>query len=392
MADAPSASDQLPHDRTAAERPLRARLIPGWRDAIWVDAILPTIALRAVLLLAGWLFVVVLRPDALPTGDPLAIWNRWDGPHFLEIARYGYGPPADPARIVLFPLFPALVAAGSLIASPLVAAMAISFIATVAAAAGLYRLTRMDHGRGTARAAVLAMNVFPTAYAFVAPYSEAPFLALVVWSLVAARREKWPAAGIFALLAAATRLQGVFLVPALAFEFVLVHRRLGREMAWIGLGLGGLLIYLWLNLATFGDALHFVAVQRTVFHVETVAPWQAFPGLIGGVIAAAGGEFWFMTYVAPLVAYLVLAAATGWAVLSRCSRPSYAIYAVLNLVTLATLSWPISMPRYLLGVAPIFIWLGVIGRRSVLGQAVLVTSVLLLGLFMSRFVIGHWAF
>ena len=24
--------------------------------------------------------------------DWLAIWNRWDAPHFFEVARYGYGP------------------------------------------------------------------------------------------------------------------------------------------------------------------------------------------------------------------------------------------------------------------------------------------------------------
>ena len=59
------------------------------------------------------------RRDALPRAW-LDIWNRWDAPHFFEVARTGYGPPTDPARIVLFPLFPALIALGSLVAAPLV--------------------------------------------------------------------------------------------------------------------------------------------------------------------------------------------------------------------------------------------------------------------------------
>ena len=44
---------------------------------------------------------------------------------------------------------------GSVVTSPLVAGMVISFVATLAAAAGLYRLVRYDDGRPTARLAVL---------------------------------------------------------------------------------------------------------------------------------------------------------------------------------------------------------------------------------------------
>ena len=85
-----------------------------WRDAvrspIWVDAALPTIALRGVILVYAVLAVAIFRPDAIPHGSLLEIWARWDAPHYFEVARYGYGPPSDPARIVLFPLTPALIA------------------------------------------------------------------------------------------------------------------------------------------------------------------------------------------------------------------------------------------------------------------------------------------
>ena len=85
------------------------------RSPVWVDAVLPTTLLRGVVLVYAVLAVIVMRPEALPGGSLLGIWERWDAPHFFEIARYGYGPPADPARIVIFPLFPALVAVGSLL-------------------------------------------------------------------------------------------------------------------------------------------------------------------------------------------------------------------------------------------------------------------------------------
>ena len=110
-------------------------------DPVWLDAVVPTILLRGVILVFAVLAVVVMRPEALPQGSLLEIWNHWDAPHFFEIARYGYGPPADPARIVIFPLFPALIAIGSIVTDPLVAGMAIAFVSSLIAAVGLYRLS-----------------------------------------------------------------------------------------------------------------------------------------------------------------------------------------------------------------------------------------------------------
>lgn len=381
-----------PPDPYARASGPRAVLRSALRDPIWVDAIGPTLAIRAALMALGLLLVVVFRVDALPKDDFLAIWNRWDAPHFFEVARYGYGPPADPARIVLFPLYPVLIAVGSLVASPLVAGMAISLLASVAAAAGIYRLARFDHGRRTARAAVIAMNVFPTAFAFIAPYSEAPFLALVVWSFVAARRDNWRAAGFLGLLAGATRLQGVFLVPALAVEYIVTKRRVGRESLWVALAAGGPLIYLAINAATFGDPLYFVSIQRDVFHVQNIAPWTALGGLVNGVVSGGRGEFWATVYLAPLAAFVVLGLTAIWTIAGRGSRPGYAAFAVLNLASLVTLSWPISVPRYILGVAPMFIFLGRLARRPILGLPLLVTSIVLLGVCLTLFVIGHWAF
>jgi hypothetical protein len=56
------------------------------------------------------------------------------------------------------------------------------------------------------------------------------------------------------------------------------------------------------------------------------------------------------------------------------------------------LNWPVSVPRYLLGVFPIFVAGGATGRRFGLGGALAAFSVLLLGAFTTLFVMGHWAF
>ena len=362
------------------------------RDPMWVDAILPTILLRGVILVFAVLAVVVFRPEALPGGSLLGIWERWDAPHYLEIARYGYGPPTDPAWIAFFPLMPALIALGSIVAEPLVAGMAVSFVATLAAAAGLYRLLRLDHGRAAARTGVLAMSVFPTAFALVAPYSEAVFLAFAIWAFLFARTGRWRAAGMCALFAGLARIHGVFILPALIVEYWLARRRIDRDAGWLLLGAGGPLIYLAINAVTFGDPLYFIGILTSVFQVSTIAPWTALSNAVAGASAVQPTEYWATVYLAPLAAYVVLGLTTVWTIIGKGGRPSYAVYAGLAFLSFATLSWPMSLPRYLLGVFPIFIAAGSLGRRPWLGPPLLVASTLLFGVFMTLFVIGHWAF
>jgi hypothetical protein len=348
--------------------------------------------LRVVFLVFGVLAVIVLQPAAFRAGSILEIWSRWDAPHFFEVAQYGYGPPADPARIVIFPLFPVLIRIGSVVASPLLAGMVISFVSTLAAAVGLYLLVRLDDARPTARRAVLAMSVFPTAFTLVAPYSEAPFLAFTVWSFLSARHGRWASAGAFALLAGATRIQGAFILPALVVEYWLANGRLRRDALWLLLAAGGPLIYVAINYATFGDPLYFLDVQRDVFKVSTVAPWTAIANAWSGVKAVEPSGQWVTIYLAPFVALVVLAATTVWAAVAKGGRPSFAVYSALTLFSFVTLSWPISVPRYLMGVFPIFVAMAGLGRRSWLGTPLLVASVLLLGLGTTLFVSGQWAF
>ncbi len=373
---------------TPAASPIRRASL---RRALLVDAVIPTILLRGVVLVFAVLAVIVLE-TSLPSGSVLEIWNRWDAPHFFEVAQYGYGPPADPARIVLFPLLPALIRLGSVVTQPLVAGMVISFIGTLAAAAGLYRLVRMDAARPVARWAVLAMSIFPTAFTLVAPYSEGPFLAFTVWSFVAARERRWAGAGMFAFLAGLTRIQGAFLLPALIVEYWLAERRVGRDASWLLLAAGGPLVYLAINYVTFGDPLYFLDIQRDVFKVSTVAPWNAIVSAWNGVLVLEPSRIWATVYLAPFVAICVLAATTIWTIVGKRSRPSYAVYTGLTLLSFLTLSWPISVPRYLMGVFTIFIGMGVLGRKPWLGPPLFVASTLLMALATALFVTNHWAF
>lgn len=398
LTETPDAAGPPGPDTPPADRALP---LPALREIV-VDALLPALLVRAVLMAFGVLAVIVFRPDALPAEPILAVWDRWDAPHFREIAQLGYGPPADPARIVLLPLFPALMAAGTLVVSPLLAGSLISFGATLVATAGLYVLARWDGGdRAMGRTAVLALVLFPTAFALVAPYSEGLFLAAATWAFVRARRRDWLGAGVLAALAGATRLQGVFLLVALGVEYLAALRResdparrrppaVARDLGALAIGAAGPATYLAINWLTFGNPLQFLTTQAEVFQVRTTVPWEALRNLVASVTSAPLGEFWATVYLAPLAALVVLALATGWSLVGRGSRPGYAAYAALHLVSFSTLTWPISVPRYILTVFPIA--LAVARLPAWLAGPLLALSTLLLGVSTTLFVIGHWAF
>src|SRR5215216_4126314 len=193
--------------------------LPAWLDARVVGLVL---AVKALVLLYGVQAFVVWKNERVGSFyNWLAIWNRWDAPHYLDIARMGYVSEGVESRwIVFFPLYPWLVrAAAFVLRDELVAAFFVSGVASVAAGLLLYRLARADgEPEEVARASVFYLLVFPTAYFLHIGYNESLFLALAVGAFLSARGRNWWAAGLLGFFAALTRINGVVLLPALAFE------------------------------------------------------------------------------------------------------------------------------------------------------------------------------
>ena len=102
--DSPPAPRPVETDTPGRADRLGARLAalrrPGLSNPVWVDAVVPTLLIHAVLLVFAIAAVIVFYPNDLQGTDGLRMWNHWDGPHFLELAARGYWS-ADPARIVL---------------------------------------------------------------------------------------------------------------------------------------------------------------------------------------------------------------------------------------------------------------------------------------------------
>lgn len=205
--------------------------------------------------------------------NPKFLWSRanFDGIHYLDIARKGYGI----YQQAFFPLYPKLIE--YLGFSPLfhgrtlMAGLLISAISLFFGLFLFYKLIRLDFQEKIARRAVVYLLIFPTAFYFTAVYTESLFLVLILASFYFAKRKYWWLAGIMGLLATSTRLPGIFLFPALGVELALqagFQNKTKRNykyffnnlipLFFIPLGLFGYMSYLS---TTFQDSLLFIRVQ-----------------------------------------------------------------------------------------------------------------------------------
>jgi hypothetical protein len=389
-------------------------------------------------------------------GDVLAApAARWDAAWYLVIAHFGYR--ADlgsftASRTAFFPLYPlGLRGLSNVGLAPVVAGVGLSLTAFAAALYGLHRLTTLEMARmrvplggEVARLTVLLTAFAPMALYFSAIYSESLYLAVSVGAFLCARRGRWAAAGMFGLLASATRSTGVVLVVPLALLYFYGPRadrtedraRAGAFQRSHALAVTGSLWgtlrpryraradALWLLLVPVGIGLYMAHLglvggdALAPFHAETA--WSRhFAGFYGGVwdgtkaafeglrqllsfqrrhvyYPAAGGSP-FIDAGHNLLLFAFLACAIPAVVGTLRLLPSaYGVYVLGSLAM--PLSYPVapqplmSLPRFLVVLFPLNVWLAVrlVERPQALRRGALIVSGVAMAFFAGQFSTWHW--
>lgn len=390
-----------------------------------------------------------------PLGDLLAApAARWDAAWYLVIAHYGYRPEFGAftaSRTAFFPLYP--LGVGGLERFGLQPLFAGVLLSVAALAAGLYclhRLTTLEVARlrtarskgaarglparfdesQAARLAVLLTAFAPMAFYLSAVYSESLYLALSVGVFLCARRGRWASAAILAALAGATRSTGIVLVVPLALIYLygpredrppdrgprpiaLIPRyRLRGDALWLAVVPAGVALYMAHLALAGGSAL-------SPFHEQHV--WQrGFAGPFGGVwagaraafdgarqllsmqrahvyfTAAGGSPFVTAGHNLMLFAFL-LAGVAGLIGVLRLLPGAYGAYLLAALAL--PLSYPVapqplmSLPRFLLVLFPLNMWLAIRLTGSARRRARIVTLALsgaAMAFFVAEFATWHW--
>lgn len=372
-----------------------------------------------------------------PLGSSLSLWARWDSVWYLEIADDGYS--GNRYQAAFFPLYPMLVRALALPlggfqiteASLLVAALAISLGALLAALYLLGRLVEVELGPRLVTPTLMLVAFFPMAFFLNAAYSESLFLLLSVGSFYFARTGRWAWAGVFGALAAATRSAGVLLIFPLAILYLwgpsngrgreeeprrrsLLERLRPRQpiranALWLGLvpaGLGAYVLYL---ADRFDEPLRFASAQSfwlrrflTPFGGIYEGASAAFQGARQLLHASREPVYWASSGGDPFSVAGQNLETFGFMVLALVALVgtfkllplAYGLYSALLLAL--PLSFPakatplMSFPRMVVVVFPLFMWAAVVLERRGWTQYALVASALLLAFFTSLWAGWNW--
>ena len=155
-------------------------------------------------------------------------FTYWDSFHFTRIAERGYLPPGLPCcDQAFFPGYPLAIRVLSPLTggNAMLAGILISLAASTVAAVMLWQLAiAQGLGPRVAATAVVLLGVAPYGIFLAAVYSEALFLAVTVAAWWAAVTRRWWLAGALAAAATAVRVNGMFLVAALAVMYLVQLR------------------------------------------------------------------------------------------------------------------------------------------------------------------------
>lgn len=341
-------------------------IFTGWRIVLFLIAFLAT---KIITTWGGWFpySETVLEPTKLPAW----IWSfgNFDGVHYLRIAQNGYSSAGSQAFFPLYPLIinflnilpknPMLDSRVYVDPSYFYIGFILSNLFFIAALYFLYKLFLLDYSKKVSLFALVLLLVFPTSFYFGSIYTESLFLFLIVVSLYTARKRNFLLAGIFALLASATRILGLLLFPVILIELYvsvcakeIKLKSLNFTKSFLGtflspFGILSYMAYLWM---TKKDILYFLTVQPSFGAERSSEPFILLPQVVFRYLKIfasipffslqffnAVNEFFFT--LVPLVVLVLL---------FKKIRLSYWLF-TLGCLVLPTLTGTFSsMPRYAL--------------------------------------------
>lgn len=270
---------------------------------------------------------------------------QWDAKFYMRLAQTGYSIQGmDYTLFVFFPLYPYLVKALSWVfQNILYAALFLSFICSVGA--GFFFQDLMRH-EGFSEQQILKgfllFCFFPTSIHMILPYTESLFLLLTLFCFWSASQDRWGRVGLAGLLASATRINGLILIPSLGFEaWKQKAWKKGTALLLVPLGF---CFYLGLNWYYLGSPFAFTRIQTQIFRHEFVWPWEHVGYVLSKIYSMPVGverttQFEFRLLAMGLTIGLLL---MGW----RTLKAKYQIYAWLNVALFMFTKAAISVPRY----------------------------------------------
>lgn len=197
--------------------------------------------------------------------NPLKLLSNWDGPDYLNIAKFNYRVLFDTS---FFPFYPALIYFLSFIfRSPLVTALLISWFSLVGALYFYIKILRhlgWINKLNDAIKAIAIFLLFPSAIFLIGTYTESLFSFMSLGAIYFALLKKWQLSALLLLLIGATHITGL-LVIGLVF-LLLIEGGVGllRAAAAAVFGLFGIIAFASFLKIRFNNPLEFIKSQTQI--------------------------------------------------------------------------------------------------------------------------------
>lgn len=315
---------------------------------------------------------------------PHFLWSfgNFDGVHYLGIASHLYDFQYTQAFFPLYPLlirFLSPVFMGNILLTGLIISNTFFLLGLFV----FYKLVSESSNEKTAFWSALFILAFPTSFYFGSVYTEGLFFFLLTSSFYLYSKNKIFLASVVGAFSSATRLIGVFMLPAL------IKRKAVIRQAVLLLIPSGLSLYMAYLYIKFHNAFYFLTAQ-TIFGQERstskiILLPQVFFRYIK-ILLTTRGEVLAISSLeisSTIFAFLILALA------SKKMKADWLIFSWLAVLVPTLTGTLASMPRYVLIAFPIFIYLGMINNLYI-KLTVLTLFLILLTITTAFFTQGYW--
>ena len=219
----------------------------------------------------------------VPNDSALKLWTQWDGGHYIGIAENGY---KIPQQFAFFPLYPILIKTLTFIGlNASFSALLISNISLIGALTYLYKLGKeYKLSEKVNQKALLFLITFPTAFFFLAAYTESLLLFFSTAALYYAKKQNWFLSALLVGLATFTKFTAIGLIVLLLFEYLSQNRSLLTKqniktvfkftepiLYLLTLGLSGIFLYMFYLFYTMNNPLLFIDIQSHWGRTSTVS-------------------------------------------------------------------------------------------------------------------------
>lgn len=359
--------------------------------------VLWTISSRLLIFLIGYMGIMLIKNEEPGLFNSFKwIWNKWDAPHYLDIAKNWYQNDGDERFfIVFYPLYPLLIKLLHLVIGDyFVCGIIISNVFLILSCIYLYKIVILDFDEKIALNSIKYLLIFPYSFFLGIAYPESLFICLSIVTFYQMRKNKWFSACLFAFFATLSRPFGILLLIPLGIELLLLIKRERIKLREFFAKITFLLliplaqfIYLFINKLITGSYFTYLKYLEEHWHCK-LGFWADVLKVVFNYSVSAKPTDRICLWL-PQLFFIFVAIVLIFYSFKKLRIP-YTSYMFAYLLLLTSHTWLLSAPRYIMGIFPIYVLLAIMSKNSKLDFIFTFASLFLLCFYTIAFVSGYY--